>query len=94
MAELLLLPTKPRNKIEEGLLEEIAADPNLENSNLRNKVIEYAASRYSLVVWHHFPATLTRYSFENPALTRATYNSYNGNRPTPRIVGILAPSSM
>ncbi len=94
MEQLLALPTKPRNKTEEDLLEEIVVDPSLGNFQLRGKVIAYIKDRYSLVAWHHYPATITKYSFEDTILVQATYNSYNGKAPTPRIVGIQTYSDL
>lgn len=89
MAELLVLPTKPRNRREEVLLEEIATDPSLKNPELKGKVIEYANTKLSLVAWHHPSAAITKYSFEHAESAKRTHDSYNGEYPTPRIVGIL-----
>ena len=94
MVDSLVLPTKPRNKIEELLLEEVVIDPCLEKAELGRRVIGYIGDHFSLVVWHHFPATITRYSFEETILAQSTYNSYDRNRPIPRIIGIQTSSDL
>ena len=94
MAEPLILPTKPRNKTEEILLDEIAMDPSLKNPELKGKVTDYIKDQFYLVAWHHSPAAMTKFSFEEAKSAQDTYNSYGGNRPTPKIVGIQTSCDM
>lgn len=94
MTDSLVLPTTPRNKREEVLLEGIAMDPTLINPELKAEVREYIKDQLSLVAWRHPPAAITRYSFEPAASAQFTHDSYNGERPTPRIVGIQTRSDL
>lgn len=84
------LPTQPRNKEEEKLLDDIILDPSLQDLDLRKKVQDYMDHNhnYVLIAWFHPSAPMFRYSFENKVLATVTREYYNNQKPVPKIVGI------